>query len=127
MKTTWIAKNVDEYIANYPINIQKKLEEVRATIKKAVPQAEEVISYQMPAFSYKGVLVYFAAQTNHIGLYPTASGVETFKKELANYKTSKGAIQFPHDEPLPLDLITKIVVFRLQENLKKAELKAGKK
>jgi uncharacterized protein YdhG (YjbR/CyaY superfamily) len=127
MKTTSIPKNVDEYIADFPLPVQNKLEELRATIKKAAPGAEEKISYKMPAFNLKGILVYFAAFKNHIGFYPTSSGVYAFKKELAGYETSKGTIQFPVDKPLPLDLITRIVIFRMNENLQKAELKAKRK
>jgi len=127
MKTKRIPTDTDEYIANFPIHIQKILEELRSTIKKAAPEASEKISYQMPAFTLEGNLVYFAAHTNHIGFYPTSSGVEAFKKELAGFKISKGSIQFPLDKPLPLNLITKIVTFRVKENLKRAELKARKK
>jgi uncharacterized protein YdhG (YjbR/CyaY superfamily) len=127
MRTTRVPENIDEYIANFPAHIQEKLEEIRAVIRKAVPEAEEKISYQMPAFAYKGILVYFAGYTNHIGFYPTSTGVEMFKNELAGYKCSKGTIQFPIDKPLPSDLITKIVIFRLNENLMRAELKAVKK
>jgi uncharacterized protein YdhG (YjbR/CyaY superfamily) len=126
MRTTGVS-TIEEYIATFPYHIQKKLKEIRATIKKAAPEAEEKISYQMPAFNLKGNLVYFAGYTSHIGFYPTSSGVEAFKKELAGYKTSKGTIHFPIDKPLPLDLIANIVVFRLKENLNRAELKGGKK
>lgn len=124
MKTTRIPDNIDEYIAQFPDHIQIKLREIRATIKKAAPDAEEKISYQMPAFTLKGILVYFAAQTNHIGFYPTSSGIKAFQKELAGYKTGKGSIQFLSDKPLPLGLISKIVKFRIKENLEKA--KAGR-
>lgn len=127
MRTTGIPKNIDEYIANFPLPVQNKLVELRATIKKAAPEADEKMSYRMPAFNLKGILVYFAAYKNHIGFYPTSSGVYAFKKELAGYKTSKGAIQFPVDKQLPLDLITRIVIFRMNENLQKAELRATKK
>jgi uncharacterized protein YdhG (YjbR/CyaY superfamily) len=119
--------SIDEYIAAFPEDIQKLLEEVRATVRAAAPEAEERISYQMPAFAQKGILVYFAAMKHHIGFYPTSSGIQAFQAELSPYKTSKGAIQFPLDKPLPLDLITRIVRFRVEENLKKAETKAGKK
>jgi uncharacterized protein YdhG (YjbR/CyaY superfamily) len=127
MKTTKVPGNIDEYIANFPVHVQVKLEELRAVIKKTVPEAEEKISYQMPAFMFKGILVYFAAYSKHIGFYPTPSGIEKFKEELAGFKSSKGAIQFAIDKPLPVDLITRIVMFRLKENLVKAELKAKKK
>ncbi|MCX6302775.1 MAG: DUF1801 domain-containing protein [Bacteroidia bacterium] len=124
MRATRTPDNVDEYIAQFPDHIQIKLREIRTTIKKAAPDAEEKISYQMPAFTLKGILVYFAAQTNHIGFYPTSSGIKAFQKELAGYKTGKGSIQFLSDKPLPLSLISKIVKFRIKENLEKA--KAGR-
>ena len=108
-------------------DIGKKLQEMRATIKAAAPAAQEKISYQMPTFYLNGNLVHFAAHTSHIGFYPAPSGIEAFKRELAGYKNSKGAVQFPINEPLPLDLVTKIVKFRVEENLKIAESKASKK
>jgi uncharacterized protein YdhG (YjbR/CyaY superfamily) len=117
-------KNVDEYIASFPENLRTLLEEMRTTIKKAAPKAEEVISYQMPAYKHLGILVYFAGYKNHIGFYPTASGIEAFKKELSIYKGAKGSVQFPLDKPLPSVLITKMVKFKLKENEQKAE---GKK
>jgi uncharacterized protein YdhG (YjbR/CyaY superfamily) len=119
--------SIDEYIATFPMEIQKKLEEVRATIKAAAPEAQEKISYQMPTFYLYGNLIHFAAFTNHIGLFPAPSGVEAFKDELSQYATSKGTIRFPHDTPLPLDLISKITKYRVAENLKKAEAKSSKK
>ena len=122
-----IAKDIDAYIAMFPSDIQERLNELRATIKEAAPEAEEVISYQMPTFKYHGILVYFAAFKNHIGFYPTVSGIQTFKKELSVYKGAKGSVQFPHKEPLPLGLIAKIVKFRVRENLEKAETKVNKK
>jgi uncharacterized protein YdhG (YjbR/CyaY superfamily) len=118
---------IDEYIATCPKEIQTILEELRAFIRATVPEAEEKISYQMPAFALKGILVYFAAQKNHIGFYPTGSGVAAFEKELTSYAHSKGAIRFPIDKPLPWDLIKKIVEFRVAENQKKAELKSSKR
>jgi uncharacterized protein YdhG (YjbR/CyaY superfamily) len=118
---------IDDYIATFPKEIQKKLQEMRATIKETAPDAEEKISYQMPTFYLKGNLVHFAAFKNHIGFYPVPTGIEKFKKELSAYKTSKGAVQFPLDKPLPVDLIRKIVKFRVAENMKKAEGKARKK
>jgi uncharacterized protein YdhG (YjbR/CyaY superfamily) len=127
MKTTKVPENIDEYIANFPVHIQKKLNELRAIIKKAAPEAEEKISYQMPAFTLKRILVYFAGYTNHISFYPTSSGVETFKDELAGFKSSKGTIQFPIDKPLPADLITRIVIFRSKENFLRSQLKGRKK
>ena len=120
-------KNIDGYIADYPPEIQKKLIELRATIRNAAPEAEEKISYGMPAFSFKGVLIYFAVHTKHIGIYPYPSAIEAFKKEASKYKTAKGSIQFPLDKPLPLELISRIVTFRLNENIMKEELKAIKK
>jgi uncharacterized protein YdhG (YjbR/CyaY superfamily) len=126
-----VARDIDEYIALQPLNIREELEKLRSTIRAAAPKAEEVISYQMPAFKLHGMLVYFAAYKNHIGFYPTSSSIAAFKKELVNYKTSKGTVQFPIDKPLPLALISKIVRFRVRENtLKQKEkelLKAKKK
>ncbi len=116
--------NIDEYIARFPKETQKMLEQFRLTVKKAAPQAEEAISYGMPAFKLNGMLVWFAAHTAHIGFYPRASGIEAFKKELSAYKQSKGAVQFPLGDPLPLGLITKIVKFRIAENLERVR---GKK
>jgi len=114
---------IDEYIAGFPPDVQEKLQKVRATIKKAAPKAEETIKYRMPTFLLNGNLVYFAAYKHHIGFYPVPSGLEQFKAELAPYKTSKGAVQFPLDKPIPYPLITKIVKFRVKENLAKAEAK----
>jgi uncharacterized protein YdhG (YjbR/CyaY superfamily) len=122
-----IAKNVDEYIAGFPADIQQRLNQLRSAIKKAVPAAEEIISYQMPAYKFHGVLVYFAGYRNHIGFYPTASGIEAFKKDLSVYKGAKGSVQFPHDKPLPLPLISKIVAYRKKENLEKEAIKGKKK
>jgi uncharacterized protein YdhG (YjbR/CyaY superfamily) len=108
---------VDDYIAGFPDAVQKKLAQMRATIKKVAPKAEEVISYGMPAYKLNGMLVWFGAHTNHVGLYPRVSAIEVFKKELEPYKCSKGAIQFPLDKPLPVALIAKIVKYRVNENL----------
>jgi uncharacterized protein YdhG (YjbR/CyaY superfamily) len=113
------SNTIDEYIETFPVEIQSILEKLRRTIRKAAPEAAEVISYQMPAFKQNGVLVYFAAHQNHIGFYPTSSGIAAFKKELSAYKGSKGAVQFPLDQPLPFDLVEKIVKFRVKENLAK--------
>jgi uncharacterized protein YdhG (YjbR/CyaY superfamily) len=126
MKTNNIPATIDEYISTFPSPIQKPLKELRAVIQQAAPGAEERISYQMPMFYQKGVVVYFAAHTNHIGFYPGASGVKAFEKELSNYVHSKGTIQFPMDKPLPFALISKIVSFRVNENLEKAKFKAQK-
>ncbi len=116
--------NINEYIAGFPKDIQEVLEQIRATIKKAAPDAEETISYAMPTFTLnKAYLVYFAAFKNHIGFYALPSGNEAFKKELSQYKTGKGSIQFPLDKPMPLNLITKIVKFRIKESLEKGAKK----
>ncbi len=120
------AENIDEYIANCPVAVRKKLKDMRDTIKAAAPQATEKISYQMPTFYLEGNLVHFAALKNHIGFYPTPSGVQAFLKETARYTSTKGAIQFPLDKPLPLKLVSKIVKFRVAENIKRAGLKSGK-
>ena len=109
--------SIDEYIREFPPEIQKKLEELRDAVISSAPGAEERISYGMPAFYLKGNLVYFAAYKNHIGFYPTPSGIEAFRDELQGYKSSKGAVQFPVSEPLPLDLIARITEFRVRENL----------
>ena len=115
--------NVDDYISGFPVETQKLLEQIRTTIKKAAPKAEEVISYGMPAFKLNGMLVYFAGYKNHVGFYPTSSGIANFKKELSIYKGAKGSVQFPLDKPLPLALINQIVKFRLIENSEKAKSK----
>jgi len=119
--------NFDEYIVVFPEKIQKRLEQLRKTIKKAAPDANEEISYGMPAFRQNGILLYYAAFKNHIGLYPMATGIEAFKTELTGYKWAKGSIQFPINEPLPLNLITKIVKFRVLENLEKSKIKTKRK
>lgn len=115
--------DIDGYIAGFPVDTQKILQQVRMTIQKAAPEAEETISYQMPAFKYNGVLVYFAAYKNHIGFYPTPSGIQAFKQELSVFEGAKGSVQFPIDKPMPLTLITKIVKFRVAENLEKGKTK----
>lgn len=115
--------SIDEYIATFPEEIQTILKKMHATIKVAAPDAEEKISYQMPTFSLRGNLVHFAAFKKHIGFYPTPSGIEKFKNELSAYKSSKGAVQFPIDQPIPYELVRKIVTFRVRENLKKADAK----
>ena len=119
--------SIDEYIAVFPEEIRKMLRELRETIKAAATDAEEKISYQMPTFALKGNLVHFAVAKKHIGFYPTPSAIQAFKHELSSYEGSKGAIRFPLDKPLPLELISKIVKFRVAENLKKAEMKSGKR
>src|SRR2546423_10057900 len=109
-------KDIDDYIAFFPKDIQTILEKVRSTIKKAAPEAEEVISYSIPAFKFHGVLVFFAGYKNHIGFYPTSSGIKAFKKELSDYIGGKGSVQFPIDRAIPYELITQIVKFRVNEN-----------
>ena len=113
------SKEVDQYIQGFPTHLQEKLQQLRAIIQKAAPEAEEVISYQMPAYRMKKILVYFAGFKNHLGFYPTASGIEAFKQEFTPYKWSKGTVQFPYDQPLPEALITRMVQFRLAEVSKK--------
>jgi uncharacterized protein YdhG (YjbR/CyaY superfamily) len=120
-------RSIDEYIAGFPADTQALLETVRAAIKAAAPGAEERISYQMPAFALHGNLVYFAALKNHIGFYPTGSGIEAFKDELSGYDVTKGSVKFPVNQPLPLDLIRRIVQFRVTQNLDNAAAKARKK
>ncbi|ADQ78901.1 Domain of unknown function DUF1801 [Paludibacter propionicigenes WB4] len=121
------AKNIDEYIANFPTDIQKMLDLIRQTIINNAPEASEIISYGMPAFKFHGMLVYFAAYKNHIGFYPGASGIEAFKEDIKAFKNAKGTVQFPIDKPLPLDLISKIVQFRVTENTEKAVAKKNKR
>ncbi|RZL42442.1 MAG: DUF1801 domain-containing protein [Pedobacter sp.] len=114
-------KNVDEYIASFPPETQTILEQIREIIKKAAPEAEESISYAMPAYKLNGKpLVYFAGYKNHIGFYATPTGHEAFKEDLSVYKQGKGSVQFPIDKPMPLDLIERITKFRVEENLKKS-------
>ena len=124
MKT---AASVEEYIATAEPKAKKALRDIRKTIRAAAPKAEEVISYQMPGYKQNGMVVFFAGYKNHIGFYPTGSGIEKFKNEFAKYKWSKGAVQFPLDKPLPLALIKKIVKFKLKENEEKAVLKKSVK
>lgn len=114
-------ESIDEYIASFPEDIQKKLRELRKLIAELAPGATEKISYQMPTFYLNGNLVHFAAHSNHIGFYPTPSGIAEFKQQLSKYKHAKGSVQFPLDEPLPIDLIARIVRFRVKENLSQAK------
>ena len=116
-------KTVDEYISDFPAATKSMLKDLRKIIKQAAPQAEEIISYNMPAYKLQGVLVYYAGYNAHIGFYPTGSGIASFQKKLSAYKTSKGTVQFPLDQPLPLDLISQMVKFRVKENLEKASIK----
>ena len=118
---------VDEYFAAFPAEAKSLLKQMRKIIREAAPQAEELISYNMPAFKQGGALVYYAAYKNHIGFYPTPGAIEAFKDELSVYKGAKGSVQFPLDKPLPLELISRIVKFRVETNLKKAALKAPKR
>ena len=118
--------SIDEYIASFAKDIQKLLISMRSTIGKAAPGAEEAMKYGLPTFVINGNLVHFGAFKNHIGFYPTPSGIVKFKKELASYEQSKGAVRFPFGQPLPLSLVTKIVKFRVTENLEKANVKNRK-
>ncbi len=120
-------ETIDEYITNFPAEVQEKLQTLREVIQAAAPEATEKISYQMPTFALHGNLVHFAAFPKHIGFYPDPSGIEAFKKELSAYKGAKGSVQFPLEMPLPYELISKIVKFRVAENLEKAEAKKKKK
>lgn len=121
MSTTY--KNIDAYISKQEESVKPILEKLRSAIKEIVPDAEEVISYNMPAFRYHGMLVYFAAYKNHIGFYSLPSGHNAFKKELVSYKQGKGSVQFPLDTPLPFALIKKMVKFRAKENIEKQKNK----
>ena len=121
------AKTIDEYIANFPKEVQAILKRVKTTVRKAAPKAEETISYGIPTFKLYGNLVHFAGYKSHIGFYPTPSGIEKFKKELSAYKGAKGSVQFPLDQPIPYELIARITRFRAKENLEKAKIKVKKK
>ncbi len=116
-------ESVDSYISDFPPDTRTKLEDLRRTIRKTAPNAEECISYAMPAYKLGGMLVYFAGYVGHIGFYPGAGGIAAFKDELSGYKWAKGSVQFPLDKPLPLKLITRIVKFRLEENIKRTQAK----
>lgn len=123
-----VPKDIDEYIAAFPKEVQEILEKIRATIRNAAPDAEETISYQIPAFNLHGsYLIYFAAHKKHIGLYPVQIGNAEFNEELSLYASGKGTAKFPLDKPIPFDLISKIVKFRVKENLERAEAKRKKK
>ena len=119
-------ETVDEYLSTLPQQAKAMLQELRKTIRKAAPQAEELISYNMPAFKLQGMLVWYAAYKEHIGFYPRPSAIEAFKKELSVYKGAKGSIQFPIDKPIPLNLVSKIVKYRLKENLERSDRKVIK-
>ncbi|HQX81400.1 MAG TPA: DUF1801 domain-containing protein [Vicinamibacterales bacterium] len=119
-----VPTTIDEYIAGFPPNVRRLLRQVRATIRKAAPKAEEKISYQIPTLFLHGNLVHFGAFKEHIGFYPAPMGLKEFEKELSKYAGSKGSVRFPLDQPMPLGLITRIVKFRVKKNLERA---AGKK
>lgn len=110
---------IDEYIDTFPDNVQVLLQELRLTIRESAPEAEETINYQIPTFRLNGNLVHFAAYKKHIGFYPAPSGIDNFKEELSPYALSKGAVRFPIDAPIPLQLVSKIVEFRVKEQLAK--------
>jgi uncharacterized protein YdhG (YjbR/CyaY superfamily) len=112
-------KTIDEYITTFPKNVQAILKEFRRAVREAAPNSEETISYQMPAFKQNGILVWFAAFKNHIGFFPKVSAIEAFKDELSDYELSKGTIRFPLNKPIPYDLVKRIVMFRVKENLGK--------
>jgi uncharacterized protein YdhG (YjbR/CyaY superfamily) len=120
------SRNIDEYIARFPLEVQEILEKIRATIRAVAPDADEAMNYQIPTFTLNGNLVHFAAFKNHIGFYPTPSGMEKFKDELAGYEGAKGSVQFPLDQPIPYDLIRRIAAFRVEENLARAANKRKK-
>lgn len=120
-------QTIDEYIAGFPEDVQQILQQVRATIRAAAPQAEETINYQIPTFTLHGNLVHFAGFKKHIGFYPTPGGIEHFQEELAGYVSAKGSVQFPLDQPMPYDLITRIVMYRVEQSLAKAQSKRKKK
>ncbi|MDY0235240.1 MAG: DUF1801 domain-containing protein [Gudongella sp.] len=120
----FIIKTIDRYIIQFPNEIQVILQELRAVIKEVAPEAKEKISYKIPTFYLNGNLVYFAAYKNHIGFYPTPGGIDAFENELSAYKRAKGSVQFPIDKPLPLDLIRKIVLYRVEDNLNRGNEKS---
>jgi uncharacterized protein YdhG (YjbR/CyaY superfamily) len=125
-RTKNTSESIDEYISRFPPEVQEKLKRLRKIIRESAPEAEEKMSYQIPTFTFHGNLVHFAAYKNHIGFYPTPSGIEAFKHELSEYKMSKGTVQFPLNMPLPYELVKKIVKFRVAENSKLAEAKLKK-
>jgi uncharacterized protein YdhG (YjbR/CyaY superfamily) len=128
ISTTETPKTIDEYITLQTAKAQSKLKQLRKLIKKAAPEAEEAISYQMPALKFHGLLVWYAAAKNHYALYPMAEVLEVFKDRLADYQTSKGTIRFDYDKPMPVALITEIVAYRVKQNLSKAlAMKAARK
>jgi uncharacterized protein YdhG (YjbR/CyaY superfamily) len=120
-------KDIDEYIAGFPKDIQERLQKIRNTIREAAPDAEEAIKYQMPTFTLQGNLVHFAAFKNHIGFYPAPRGIEAFQEELSAYEGAKGSVRFPLDQPIPYELIGRIVRFRVKDSLDKAAAKKKKR
>jgi uncharacterized protein YdhG (YjbR/CyaY superfamily) len=118
---------IDEYIDGFPPDVRAKLAQMRSTIRKSAPEATEKIAYGVPTFYLNGNLVHFAAFQHHVGFYPGPSGITRFQKELKRYKSAKGSVQFPLDEPLPLELVVEIVKFRVGENLKKKGVRSGKR
>jgi len=121
------SKTIDDYIAGFPVEVQEILKKIRSTIQNAAPDAEETINYGIPTFTLKGNLVHFAGFKKHIGFYPTPTGIEKFEKELSVYEGAKGSVQFPLDKPIPYALISKIVKFRVKENLERAAAKGKKR
>jgi uncharacterized protein YdhG (YjbR/CyaY superfamily) len=121
------ARNIDEYIAGFPPEVQKILQKIRSTIRRAAPGAKETISYQIPAFVLHGNLIFFAGFKNHVSVYPAPRGDEKFKKELSAYEGGKGTVRFPLDEPVPFDLIRRIAKFRIAKNLERAKAKQKKR
>lgn len=121
------ATTVDQYIAGFRGNLRARLKAIRKAVRQSAPGADEVISYGIPAYKLKGIVVYFAAHTQHIGMYPAPRAEAMFKKELAAYGGGKGTVQFPHDEPIPLALVRRIVAFRVKHNIDRAPAKATKK
>lgn len=119
-------KNVDEYIAAFPLSVQKSLQKIRAIVKKAAPDSEETLKYRMPTFVLRENLVHFAGFQNHIGFYPTPSAIEAFQGDLAGYESAKGSVQFPLVEPIPFELIKRMVEFRVKEVRKKIDSRKGK-
>ena len=120
-------KTIDEYIAGFPQDVQEILEKIRITIRKAAPGAKETIRYRMPTFTLEGNLVHFAAFKTHIGFYPVPTGIEKFKNELSVYEGGKGSVKFPLDRPIPFGLISRIVKFRVKENLARAKARGKKR
>jgi uncharacterized protein YdhG (YjbR/CyaY superfamily) len=119
-------RDVNEYIGSFPADVQQKLQQIREVIKNAAPHTKEIISYGMPAYKQHGNLVYFGAAKKHLGFYPGAAAIAYFKTELAAYKGAKGSVQFPYNQPMPLDIVTKIVLFRIAEDEERAWAKKKK-